>query len=177
MTEINETNIKVYKKRGPKPIILTPESIEAQRLHNRQYIKEYYHSHKDTFNLSRYKHAKIYKMTSPHTTKFYIGCTVSPNLNKRFQVHCHKMKNSKNKTYITMNTISNDWKIELIHECHVSGREALEELEMIWITGYKDEALNYNKKYTDEIIKPYLDGRFDDCSLPEKYRILNKKNV
>ncbi len=74
-----------------------------------------------------------------------------------------------------MNTISNDWKIELIHECHVSGREALEELEMIWITAYKDEALNYNKKYTDDIIKPYLDGRFDDIHLPEKYRILNKK--
>jgi hypothetical protein len=177
MTENPETTIKEIKKRGPKPKPNTPERIEELKQHTREYIKNYYHQHKDTFNLSRYKHAKIYKMTSPHTTKFYIGCTVMPNLNKRYQVHLNKMKNSHNKTYVIMNGISNDWKIELIHECNLKGREELEQLESIWITAFKDEALNYNKKYTDEIIKPYLDGRFDDSCLPEKYRGLSQKKV
>ena len=168
------TDIQIEKKCGPKIKTRTPEQLEELKLKEREYIRNYYHGHKDKFYKSKYLRSKIYKIVcDDFPDRFYIGGTAE-DLNHRFQVHMNKMKNSRNKTYITMTTLSSKWRIEPIVESSLNSRDELEQLETIWITAYKEKCLNCNKKYNDEIIKPYLDGRFKDDLLPPEYRTIKK---
>jgi hypothetical protein len=140
------------------------------------YIREYYHKNKDMFNLSKFKHSKIYKIVCPDTKKYFLGITSVSNIDKCFDAHMTKMNKSENNIpYMFMKMISaTNWKIELIMECNLKSYDELKQLEEVYITAYQDEIINSNKDYTDEIVKKYLDGRFDDSILPEKYR---NKNV
>ena len=171
----NKTETLPKKKCGPKFKQRTAEQLEELKLKEREYIRNYYHEHKDKFYKSKYLRSKIYKIVcDKHPDLFYIGATAE-DLNHRFQVHMNKMKNSRNKTYITMSTLSPTWRIETIVETSLNNRDELEQLETIWITANKEKCLNSNKKYNDDIIKPYLDGRFNDELLPPQYRTI--KNV
>lgn len=77
----------------------------------------------------KYEHGKIYKITSPHTDKIYIGSTIQP-LNRRMNLHRSKYKLHPRET-----TRSNilfklgDTKIELIENYPCSSVYELERRE------------------------------------------------
>ena len=83
---------------------------------------------------TKYRHAKLYKITSPNTMNVYIGSTYADRIEKRLQSHVSKYKRhkeGKKQHYITVFDVIKHGspKIELIGEKAVKGRKQLEAWE------------------------------------------------
>ena len=72
------TDIQIKKKCGPKIKTRTPEQLEELKLKEREYIRNYYHGHKDKFYKSKY---------------FFIICLNVFNINPRI---IHNIRNRLN---------------------------------------------------------------------------------
>lgn len=101
--------------------------------------------------------AKVYRLTSPHTTKVYIGSTCIP-LRARFAVH-----KSQHKRRLTNSTSScevfeaGDCRIELLEEVHCTTTIQLHARERHHIQQHGDRCVNRNTPgRTPEEMKAHL---------------------
>lgn len=82
--------------------------------------------------ISDYKNGKIYKITSPHTDKIYIGSTIQP-LEIRLSKHRHDYKRYCDGRYNYVSSLElidcGDCKIELIKNYPCNSKKELEQEE------------------------------------------------
>ena len=101
-----------------------------------------------------YSQSKIYKITSPHTNKIYIGSTTLSLLCKRFVKHKQdyntwkKRSEAGNHVYITTSATfiidKGDSKIELLENCNCLNLDELLAKKTHYINLYKDICVNLN---------------------------------
>ena len=124
--------------------------------------------HKDR---KKYRHGKIYKLTSNQTDMFYIGST-SLSLKKRLSIHMSGYKRYLNdmNTYLTAYLVCsfNDCKIQLLENYPCANRKELEKREGYWQDQYP-ECCNKSKAGVDQLsdIKKYQ----------EEYRQSNRDKI
>lgn len=97
-----------------------------------------------------YSFSKIYKITSPHTDKIYIGSTTQPLLSKRLAQHVWDYNRHLNGKYHYTSSFDiiklGDYRIELIKAYNLSCKDALYQKETKWIN--KLNCVNKCKTYT-----------------------------
>ena len=156
-TSVSETSDdEEPAKRGRKP--LTPEEKEISNVLKKEYFKMYYVKNPDKYKYTRYDYSNscVYKMTSPHSDKVYIGSTILP-LSLRLKRHNSCIRHQKNSTYKEMFDTSLEWRIEPIIKVPLGSKKELDTLETIYISSSKDKLFNKNKKYSMEILKLLTD--------------------
>lgn len=116
----------------------------------------------------KYDNAKIYKISSPHFDKFYIGSTTI-SLNSRFTMHKNDMKKHADgkMNFVTSYHVLQypDCKIELIEVFPCENRKELEKRE-----GY------YQLLHKNEIVNICQAGR-TKAEYDVEYRIANMKKI
>ncbi len=94
---------------------------------------------------TKYNNAKIYKISSPHFDKFYIGSTTI-SLNSRLAIHKNDMKKHEDgkKNFVTSYLVlkHSDCKIELIETFSCANRKELEKREGYYQILHKHEIVN-----------------------------------
>lgn len=121
---------------------------------------------------------RVYKLTSEHTDKIYIGSTTKP-LDKRFYVHTkyyeyHLLRNNFDKMTAFELLCFPDCKIELLEEIQFDNKELLLQKEGEYIKQYINVCVNKNRAgRTKEVY--YIDNlnNFKSYYLRNKERIAN----
>jgi hypothetical protein len=109
-----------------------------------------------------YQDGKIYKIKSPHTTKFYIGATIQ-TLKDRFKTHKYKL-NCASKILIGLG----DAYIELMENYPCNSKEELEAREEILIREHRENLVNIHINGRTK-----AEWRADN---PEKNKVYNKRD-
>ena len=99
----------------------------------------------------KYDNGKIYKITSPHTDKIYIGSTTT-SLKQRY--HSHKTNYNCSSIDILKH---NDATIELIEDYPCNSRYELEQRERYYQEQYKNCIYKHKAGRTKEDAKQYMD--------------------
>ena len=164
-------------KRGRKPLNLTQEEKDIRGVFKKEYYKHYYKNNPEKYKYDKYDSSNscVYKLTTTKSDKVYYGSTMLP-LNLRLKRHLSCIKNPKNATYIEMAAISTNWTIEPVVKVQLESKEMLNFLETVYISHYKENAINKNKKYSPEVIKSVC-SLFPNCYLPQELQEPNKQVV
>lgn len=147
-------------------------------------------------NYKDYKNGRIYKITSLHTDKIYIGMTAYSIIETRFYQHgtayCFYISNISNNYCSSYELFKlGDCKIELIEEYPCNSYDELHKRENFWINKYKDICINLKtgiyspdgditilKKHKSEYNLMYYNKKKEaDPLFFKKYYIKNKDNI
>jgi hypothetical protein len=125
---------------------------------------------------NRYKYGKIYKLTSEHINKIYVGSTCKKLLSQRLAHHNSGYKNWKkgNKRYTTSFELFElgSVQITLLEACPCNTKDELLYKERYWIEQYKDIIVNkYRPIITNEEHKEQMREQ------QKQYREVNKEQM
>ena len=119
---------------------------------------------------------KIYKLSNPDNSKYYIGSTQQDNLNNRLIQHKNRYSQfiaGKGKRYSAFDILNHtDCKIELIEEVQCNDKKDLLNREKYHIKTNKDNVVN--KYIPNRDIKEYYSDNLDKY---KKYYIDNRNKL
>jgi hypothetical protein len=138
--------------------------------------------------INRYEYGKIYKLTSEHTNKIYIGSTCKKLLSQRLASHNNNYKQWKKGNRIGYMYSFKLFdlglvQITLLEACPCNTKDELLSRERYWMEQNQDILVNKNKsilideEYKIQNIKYYEENKQIILERNKKYRNTNKDKI